>query len=74
MTADPSPTNFPHRHLLGIEGLSPGDIGLLLDVADGYVVQNRRADKKTDCLRGRTLIASKILNRRLPQTRGSHIR
>ena len=56
MTADPSPTNFPHRHLLGIEGLSPGDIGLLLDLADGYVAQNRRADKKTDCLRGRTLI------------------
>ena len=56
MTADPSPTNFPHRHLLGIEGLSPGDIGMLLDIADGYVAQNRRADKKTDALRGRTLI------------------
>ena len=56
MTADPSPTAFPHRHLLGIEGLSPGDIGLLLDIADGYVAQNRRADKKTDSLRGRTLI------------------
>ena len=56
MIADPSPTAFPHRHLLGIEGLSPGDIGLLLDIADGYVTQNRRADKKTDSLRGRTLI------------------
>ena len=56
MTADPSPTDFPHRHLLGIEGLSPGDIGLLLDIADGYVAQNRRVDKKTDSLRGRTLI------------------
>jgi len=56
MTADPSPTDFPHRHLLGIEGLSPGDIGLLLDIADGYVAQNRRVDKKTGSLRGRTLI------------------
>jgi aspartate carbamoyltransferase catalytic subunit len=56
MTAEPSATVFPHRHLLGIEGLSPGDISLLLDLADGYVAQNRRADKKTDRLRGRTLI------------------
>ena len=56
MIADPSRTDFPHRHLLGIEGLSPDDIGMLLDLADGYVAQNRRADKKTDALRGRTLI------------------
>ncbi len=56
MLADPSPIDFPHRHLLGIEGLSPNDISLLLDLADGYVAQNRRADKKTDRLRGRTLI------------------
>ena len=56
MTADPSRSDFPHRHLLGIEGLSPDDIGMLLDLADGYVAQNRRADKKTDALRGRTLI------------------
>ncbi len=56
MIADPSPTDFPHRHLLGIEGLSPNDISLLLDLADGYVAQNRRADKKTDSLRGRTQI------------------
>ena len=56
MSAEPSASDFPHRHLLGIEGLSPGDISLLLDLADGYVAQNRRADKKTDRLRGRTLI------------------
>ena len=56
MSAEPSASDFPHRHLLGIEGLSPGDISLLLDLADGYVAQNRRADKKTDRLRGRTQI------------------
>jgi aspartate carbamoyltransferase catalytic subunit len=56
MTAVPSPIDFPHRHLLGIEGLSPDDIGLLLELADSYVALNRRADKKTDLLRGRTQI------------------
>ena len=55
MTAAP-PADFPHRHLLGIEGLSPGDIGYLLDLSDSYVALNRRADKKTNLLRGRTQI------------------
>ncbi len=56
MTAVPAPIEFPHRDLLGIEGLSRDDITLLLDRADSYVALNRRADKKTDLLRGRTLI------------------
>src|SRR5579864_9515695 len=47
---------FPHRHLLGIEGLSPDDITLLLDKSEGYVEQNRQADKKRSLLRGRTII------------------
>src|SRR3546814_9242114 len=47
---------FPHRHLLGIEGLSASDITALLDLADTYVVQNRQADKKGSALRGRTQI------------------
>ena len=47
---------FPHRHLLGIEGLSASDITTLLDLADGYVLQNRQADKKSAALRGRTQI------------------
>ena len=47
---------FPHRHLLGIEGLSPIEISLLLDRADGYVAQNRRADKHKEILKGRTVI------------------
>ena len=47
---------FPHRHLLGIEGLSPDDVTLLLDKSEGYVEQNRQADKKRSLLRGRTII------------------
>jgi aspartate carbamoyltransferase catalytic subunit len=47
---------FPHKHLLGIEGLSPDEIGLVLDLADSYVDQNRQIDKKRSVLRGRTLI------------------
>ncbi|HZL59870.1 MAG TPA: aspartate carbamoyltransferase catalytic subunit [Stellaceae bacterium] len=47
---------FPHRHLLGIEGLSPDQITYLLDRADSYVEQSRQADKKQSLLRGRTII------------------
>jgi len=48
--------SFPHRHLLGIEGLSPGDISDLLDLSDSYVELNRKPDKKLSLLRGRTQI------------------
>src|ERR1700686_2351996 len=47
---------FPHRHLLGIEGLSPDEITLLLDRSESYVEQNRQIDKKQAALRGRTVI------------------
>ncbi len=47
---------FPHRHLLGIEGLSPDEITVLLDRSETYVEQNRQADKKKSILRGRTII------------------
>ena len=47
---------YPHRHLLGIEGLSPGEITYLLDLAESHVDQNRRPDKKLATLRGRTVI------------------
>src|SRR5271163_4637924 len=46
---------FQHRHLLGIEGLSPDDINQFLDLADGYVELNRQAEKKRSLLRGRTI-------------------
>lgn len=47
---------YPHRHLLGIEGLSPFDIEALLERADEAVEISRRPDKKTATLRGRTQI------------------
>ncbi len=47
---------YPHRHLLGIEGLSPQEINLLLDLSEGYVEQNRSAEKKKSVLSGRTVI------------------
>jgi aspartate carbamoyltransferase catalytic subunit len=47
---------FPHRHLLGIKGLSRLDIELLLDRADAAVAVSRQADKKKPSLRGRTQI------------------
>lgn len=47
---------FPHQHLLGIEGLKKQDINHILDLADQYVEQNRRTNKKTDILTGLTQI------------------
>ncbi len=47
---------YRHRHLLGIEGLTPPEILFLLDLSDGYVALNRAADKKKDLLAGRTVI------------------
>ncbi len=59
-SAQPAPEialyRFPHRDLLGIEGLSAAEINAILDLADAYVAQNRRPDKKSDVLRGRTII------------------
>jgi aspartate carbamoyltransferase catalytic subunit len=48
--------SFPHRHLLGISGLSEPDIVHLLDKADEAVQISRRREKKTDTLRGLTQI------------------
>ena len=48
--------HYPHRHLLGIEGLSPLDIEALLDRADEAVEVSRQIEKKKATLRGRTLI------------------
>lgn len=49
-------TSFSQRHLLGIEGLSPIDIGAILDLSDTYVEQSRRVDKKSETLKGLTVI------------------
>ncbi len=47
---------FPHRHLLGIEGLSRPDIEALLELADKAVEVSRQVEKKRATLRGRTQI------------------
>ena len=47
---------FPHRHLLGIEGVSPDEISGLLDLSESHVEQNRQTDKNRTTLRGRTCI------------------
>jgi len=56
MPLDPSPNHYPHRHLLGIEGLSRPDIVALLDLAEDAIEVSRRVEKKRSNLRGRTQI------------------
>jgi len=48
--------SFAHRHLLGIEHISPADITTILDLSETYVDLNRRADKRSDILTGLTQI------------------
>lgn len=47
---------FPHRHLLGIAGLSAQDITALLNSAEDHIALNKQVEKKTSLLRGRTQI------------------
>jgi aspartate carbamoyltransferase catalytic subunit len=47
---------FPHRHLLGIEGLSGSDILAILDAAEPWVAFNRGARKADKRLAGLTQI------------------
>ena len=47
---------FPHRHLLGIEGLSPLEINRLLDLSNPYVAINRGPDKVSESLKGQTVV------------------
>jgi len=48
--------SFPHRHLLGIEGLSASDLRLILDEAGPWVDFNRGARKADQRLAGLTQI------------------
>jgi aspartate carbamoyltransferase catalytic subunit len=48
--------HFSHRHLLGIEGLSPGDILFLLDEAEQWIAFNRGCRKQDGRLAGLTQI------------------
>jgi aspartate carbamoyltransferase catalytic subunit len=55
MPQKPHPA-FPHRHLLGIEGLSRIDILTLLDMAEEAIEVSRQVEKKRATLRGRTQV------------------
>jgi len=50
------PNALAQRDLLGIEGLSPDTVSAILNLSESYVALNRNAHKKSDVLRGRTLI------------------
>ncbi|WP_020185319.1 aspartate carbamoyltransferase catalytic subunit [Methylopila sp. 73B] len=54
--AEPAPFAFPHRHLLGIEGLSAAEIEGLLAAAEDAVALSRQVEKKRSTLRGRTQV------------------
>jgi len=56
MPPKPTHPSFPHRHLLGIEGLSRIDIVTLLDMAEDAVEVSRQVEKKRATLRGRTQV------------------
>jgi aspartate carbamoyltransferase catalytic subunit len=56
MPLDPAPNHYPHRHLLGIEGLSRPDIVALLNLAEDAIEVSRQVEKKRSNLRGRTQI------------------
>jgi aspartate carbamoyltransferase catalytic subunit len=47
---------FPHRHLLGIEGLTAADLTLILDEAEAWIAFNRGARKADHRLDGLTQI------------------
>jgi aspartate carbamoyltransferase catalytic subunit len=50
------PPSFPHRHLLGIEGLVASDILAILDAAEPWIPFNRGARKADERLAGLTQI------------------
>jgi aspartate carbamoyltransferase catalytic subunit len=70
-------SSFPHRHLIGIEGLRPEDVTFLLDEAEQWIAFNRGVRKLDDRLAGltqvnaffenstRTLLSFEIAGKRL---------
>ncbi|MBN9021725.1 MAG: aspartate carbamoyltransferase catalytic subunit, partial [Rhizobiales bacterium] len=52
----PLPLVFAHRHLLGIEGMTPSEATGLLDLAEQAIEVSRQIEKKKSVLRGRTQI------------------
>ncbi len=48
--------NYPHRHLLGIEGLLPDSINFLVGLSQKYATYLEESNKKLDCLKNKTCI------------------
>ena len=56
MTEDYKQKKFPHKHLLGIEGLEPPSISFLIDLAQQFVEQLKVSSNKFDFLKNKTCI------------------
>jgi aspartate carbamoyltransferase catalytic subunit len=56
VTPPPLPLVYPHRHLLGIEGMTAAEATGLLDLAEQAIEISRQIEKKKSVLRGRTQI------------------
>jgi len=56
MTEDYKQKRFPHKHLLGIEGLEPPSISFLIDLAQQFVEQLKVSSIKFDFLKNKTCI------------------
>ncbi|MBC6404347.1 MAG: aspartate carbamoyltransferase catalytic subunit [Rhodospirillales bacterium] len=65
MTTDGTGSDFigyPHRHLLGIEGLTASEIRYLLDLSESYVDLNSRSDGRDGDPRCRLLAGRTLVN------------
>jgi aspartate carbamoyltransferase catalytic subunit len=51
-----SAPGFPHRHLLGTEGLGAGEITTVLDLGERFLEIAQRPIKKVPTLRGKTVV------------------
>ena len=48
--------NYPHKHLLGIEGLLPNSINFLISLSQKYAHYLEESNKKLSCLKNKTCI------------------
>ncbi len=56
MTEDCKQKKFPHKHLLGIEGLEPPSIHYLIDLSQQFVDKLKLSSNKVDLLKNKTCI------------------
>ncbi len=56
VSRSPLPLSYPHRHLLGIDGMTEAEATGLLDLAEQAIEISRQIEKKKAVLRGRTQI------------------